>query len=213
MIPNFQQISFPPEIKAGSNKRLWTSEEVRHIEGRSVLALPFKYMPKLTMEDMENISNDTGYPFEFVIDSYCKNKNSGRANVIFFGNNAIVDHLISKPGLPEAHSLSNTRDSAYGPQMERKNFAQPVAKRVKLQRDPNLPAAQAVDDSRQNYFHRCGLCNQGFARQADLRRHLNAHFPGEFHCPYPGCDKSFKRKDHLNNHCEKNHRDSSSSAP
>ena len=76
---------------------LWTSEEVRHIEGRSVLALPFKYMPKPTMEDMENISNDTGCPFEFVIDSYCKNKNSGRANVIFLGNNAIVDHLFRSP--------------------------------------------------------------------------------------------------------------------
>ena len=202
----------PPGGSKRKRSALWTSEEVRPIEGRSVLALLFKYMPMPTREDMKNISNDTGYPYEFVIDSYYQNKNSGRANGVFLGNNAATfDHLILKHGLPEAHNLSNAGDSAYAPQSEREIFAQPVAKRARLQRDPNLLAPQAVDDSRQKYL--CPKCNRGFPRQADLTRHIKIHYPGEFLCRYPGCGKLFKRKDHLNNHYEKKHRESSASAP
>lgn len=203
----------PLEDAKRKRSAVWASEEVRPIEGKLVLALLFKYMPKPTVEDMENISNDTGYPLEFVIDSYRQNRNSGRASDIILSNNATVGHLISKPGLPEAQNLNNTRDSAYGPQIERKNFAQPVVKRARVQNNPDLPATQAVDDSCQNKFRRCGLCNQGFTRQAELRRHIKTHYPGEFHCQYPGCGMPFTRKDHLNNHYERKHRDSSSSAP
>lgn len=106
--------------------------------------------------------------------------------------------------------MSSTRDSAYCSQMERKTFAQPVVKRARVQRD--LAPQAAVDDSRPKNFQ-CDLCEGGFDRQSDLRRHKKIHFPGEFYCLYPGCDKSFKRKDHLINHVEKKHRDSSSSAP
>lgn len=121
--------------------------------------------------------------------------------------------MSSGPRLPEEQNLSITRDSAYCSQMERETFAQPVAKRARTQKDPNLPAPQAaVDDSRPKNFQ-CDSCEWGFNRQSDLRRHKKIHLPREFYCLYPGCDKSFKRKEHLINHIEKLHRDSSSSAP
>lgn len=115
------------------------------------------------------------------------------------------------PGLTEAHNLSNT-GSAYGPQMEIKNFAQPVVKRARAQKDPNLPTNQALNDSCQKHLHRCDLCPRGFSRQAELRRLIKTHYPGQSRCEYQGCGQSFNRKEYLNIHINKKHRDLSSSA-
>lgn len=117
------------------------------------------------------------------------------------------------PRLREEQILGSTRDPAYCPKLEREIFAQPIPKRARIRKDSILPAARtAANDSRPKEFQ-CESCEKGFIRQTDLRRHEKIHLPGEFYCPYQGCEGCFKRKDHLINHIRKKHGDLSSSAP
>lgn len=86
------KIQTPPGSLKRKNSAVWIgASELRPGEGRLALALLIKYKPNPTIEEMESIARDTGYPLEFVIRSYCQNKSSGKDNDVFLTNNATVD--------------------------------------------------------------------------------------------------------------------------
>lgn len=87
-----QKIQNPPGSLKRKSSAVWTgASEVRPGEGRLALALLIKYKPNPTINEMESIARDTGYPLEFVIHSYCQNKSSGKDNEVILSNNATVD--------------------------------------------------------------------------------------------------------------------------
>lgn len=87
-----QKIQNPPGGLKRKSSAVWTgASEVRPGEGRLALALLIKYKPNPTINEMESIARDTGYPLEFVIQSYFQNKSSGKDNDVFLSNNATVD--------------------------------------------------------------------------------------------------------------------------
>lgn len=92
-----QTIQNPPRGSKRKRSAAWPDDGVRPGEGRLALTLLIKYRPNPTIEEMKSISHDTGYPLEFVIHSYCENKNPGKANDVLLHNNATVDHRVQGP--------------------------------------------------------------------------------------------------------------------
>lgn len=87
-----QKIQNPPGGLKRKSSAVWTgASEVRPGEGSLALALLIKYKPNPTINEMESIARDTGYPLEFVIQSHFQNKSSGKDNDVFLSNNATVD--------------------------------------------------------------------------------------------------------------------------
>jgi hypothetical protein len=165
----------------GSSTKI--TEDTKLINGGVVLWLLFKYIPKPTMEDMENIAKDTDCSFDFVIDSYCKYRKDGGTNSLTSSKFAIVGQSMPNsraPGIPKA---GVTTDSAYGAQIEEATIsnAQPPIKRVRLDGNAILEPSQSVDDNTQNKPHRCPQCNRPVGHQSDLMRYITSPAPGKFH--------------------------------
>lgn len=93
----------PHTSKRSTGSLTINDEHAKLIDGQEVLRLLFKYISKPTMEDIENIAKDTGYFFEFVIDSYCHYRKSARTDWLTSNEFAIVDQSKRNPRTSEYH--------------------------------------------------------------------------------------------------------------
>lgn len=171
------------------------------IDRESALKLCIKHIPDPTIGVIDSIAQDFGFPFEFVMDlcrRYRKNRNS---NPLGLDNVETAQHSALIYGLSDGLTPPIGKDSASTTGIEDLASTSVAAKRSKLYTE----ARQVAENEPQTNSHPCSNCAQTFSRHADLRRHRRTHFPPQIHCPYPGCNKSFTRKDKLNEHWRRKH--------
>jgi serine/threonine protein kinase len=186
-----------------------TAQNAKVIDGEIVLRLLFKYIPKLTIEDIENIAKDTNYPSDFVFDSYCQYIKNNVLGGVASEQAAMVSQSTQYSQVTGIRKATVTTDLAYGTQVEESTTDNIQTSDMGVHAEGSLSTetVQAVAVDTRNKPHRCYQCNQTFRRQRDLKRHSKIHAPGEFPCRYNGCGKVFNRKDKLNDHLRKWHED------
>lgn len=74
--------------------------------------------------------------------------------------------------------------------------------------DTTVPAPTAMSTANEDRIQ-CTWpdCNATFGRPSEMRRHLKKHLPHSFECEVEGCSKTFYRKDKLEHHHAKGHKD------
>lgn len=157
------------------------------------------------MRVLEELADDMDYSFEYVIDSYVKQRNAMEFRAGIVGCTPVVDCLAFEPEeLPCENDLVEEEKGKEIKDADRCNGARENSRRAKnLQKEPlESSVCKGLDKS-----FRCTAagCNMRFSRQGDLNRHSKKHRPGEHPCIYPGCGKVFYRKDKLRQHWEKEH--------
>jgi len=74
---------------------------------------------------------------------------------------------------------------------------------------PSPIAGQGVEDNDPKKKHVCSTCHRAFARQFNLKTHMQTHDPNRakpFDCKHPGCGRAFSRKHDLMRHLTSLHR-------
>jgi len=87
--------------------------------------------------------------------------------------------------------------------------------RVTLVNDVSPNPSEALQATVQNGTHnritanvlQCGECEQTFAKEHLLNKHLKKHFP-PFQCLHEGCSRFFQYRKDLRRHCEAKHPES-----
>jgi hypothetical protein len=171
------------------------------IDKRSALELFVKYLPDPTFNTIESLANDLGFPFECVMDLWCQHRKNRKSSSLYLNGYVSVNH--SNPIIEESENFRvlTGEGSAPGVAIGEPSVTEAPTKRQRS----NTEMSQTADSDHRNKLHQCPQCGRGFTRHADLARHLRTHFPGQFHCQYPGCNKVFSRKDKLNGHFRRMH--------
>ena len=74
-----------------------------------------------------------------------------------------------------------------------------------FERQSDLRLHQRSHVSNDERPHSCSRCSQRFLYPKDLQRHLKTHYQPDRFCTIDGCDKAFRRQDHLLRHIETVH--------
>jgi serine/threonine protein kinase len=170
------------------------------IDRESALKLCIKHIPDPTIGVIESVAKDFGFPFEFVMDLCCQYRKNRNSDSLGFNNFKRLQHssfIDSESGF----TISTEEAPRSGARVDEATMTGVPAKRPKL----DTEARQVAGKDAQTKSHRCQNCAQTFSRHPDLTRHQRTHFPAQIHCPYPGCNKSFTRKDKLNEHWRRRH--------
>jgi serine/threonine protein kinase len=171
------------------------------IDRESALKLCVKHIPDPTIGVIESVAKDFGFSFEFVMDLCCryrKNRNSSSLNFAKLEN---AQRSSSVYGESEKLAFSTEDASRRGITIGEPTVTTPPTKRPKLSIEIQKENGKAL----QTKSDRCHVCGQTFSRHPDLLRHQKSHSPAQIHCPYPGCMKSFTRKDKFNEHWRRRH--------
>lgn len=179
------------------------SHEVNHnlIDRESALQLCVKHIPDPTIGVVENVAKDFGFSFEFVMDLCCRYRKNRNSSSLGLNDCDRVQHFPPIYGESERFTISTKDDTRLGVRDEESSMTPTPTKRRKL----DIQVRKEASKETQTKAHRCLYCDQTYSRHPDLMRHQKSHFPAQIHCPYPGCDKSFTRKDKLNDHWRRWH--------
>jgi len=197
------------QLMGDSNSTTITQKRKRHVAGlpknlnsndlidkRYALKSFVKHLPDPTFNTIESLANDFGFPFEYVMDLWCQHRKNRKSGSFYLNDCASMNH--PNPIIKESEKFRvPSREGSVA-------ISEPSEVPTKRPRS-NTETSQAADGDHRNKLHQCPQCGGGVTRQANLPRHLRTHFPGQFHCQYPGCNKVFSRKDKLNDHFKRMH--------
>jgi hypothetical protein len=181
----------------------------RVFDGSSVLMLIFKYGHDLTMSLLENIADDMGYSFEYVVNSYVRYRSQGKFGTRFLHRAISTD--LSIFASKEQSDNSVLLEVAKGKEAEVSKTGDNASNNMAKRDNSGEKQRERLDHTSLDRPFQCGVlnCNMTFARQGDLNRHSKKHRPGEHPCKFQGCGKVFYRKDKLRQHWEREHGNSS----
>jgi hypothetical protein len=185
------------------------AKDVKVFDRFDVLNLLFKYTQDLTMTQMLNIAEDTGYTPEFVVNSYLQYRKEAKSSSRLLDRTSSIAH-------PPISSTTESNgdlvlDSRNGGQKEDSNGSNDASKDIRQEELQDDDLMGSLEHAAQCKPLQCPVpdCNTRFSRQGELKRHAKKHQPGEFACTFPSCGRVFYRKDKLRQHWEKEHGDSS----
>lgn len=169
---------------------------------RSVKYL-FRWLKHPSVPDLQKIAKDNRRSFEFVVGCFLEQNGQRKPNSGSCNATASTSQSISW----QEDGGRSVDDDSQNLETEILSVTGVGIRQKKSTKNSDSDAWKATGERTKAKTHRCSDCSRAFLRPADLTRHMKNHLPSDIQCQYRGCGRVFRRKDKLNEHWKKYHKD------